>query len=889
MYVKMAEKKLSLILFLTACFISAGVCATDTPSVTSKNRPITVRVRNTVGGPQIYVNDEVVPPRFFWGRTDKGGRIDAGQTWKDYSFEFKPDADVVGNGTLHFRFAKKPGEVWLADVRITEADTGADVLPPHAFAAQTAFDQTWKVWPNGAANTTGRLSFGDNALHLTLTAPQNGRWPDFHLHSCCALNFSRKKTYRCSFRAKVTPGQTLSPVLYRINSGVHTCIGTPEGPFLKEVALARDAGVNFVSFLVPSCWTQPGESPDWAPVDSLCRQVIAVNPNALLVPRIRCNAPDWWLKRHPNARMVYDGRTTGAVSCVSDRTYRADLCTHLEELSRHLCETFPSHFAGIHPNGQNTGEWFYQDAWEKPLSGYDTATRAAFREWLKQRGDPAWETAEPPSADVRRSHPNGFLRDPASERVLIEFARFQQREMADFVAALASACRRGTDGKKLVLFFYGYLFEFAPNQNGASASGHYALASLLKSKDIDILCAPISYYDRGWLGTASCMTVPESVMRAGILWLNEDDSRTYLDSRQQEHVMEGGLVDLRQTRQVMLRNTAQAALRGFGTWWMDLPGEGWFNDAAIWQEIVRLRPVDQAVSQRKRPFSPEIAAVLDEDSMCHLAAGSAPAASRLISMGRAAFGRCGAPYGQYLLQDVIDGKVPARLQVFLAAWRLTPEQRKALNAQRTDGFWKTLMNRLGLGYGPATTRVWCWAPGYLYPDRSDVKGIQEVTGFKAEAITLPSAECEPTELGRKHGLAQAWGPKTRIQPLFSVAAASSEVWAVYADGSPAVAVRQTRTGYNVFVGVPQLTPELVHALAKLAGVHLFTSPGPSLWAANGYLSVQAQTTGVMIIDTGWDGTVRDALSGAKIGEGPRVTLSMEQGDVRVLRYRMSGK
>jgi len=91
---------------------------------------------------------------------------------------------------------------------------------------------------------------------------------------------------------------------------------------------------------------------------------------------------------------------------------------------------------------------------------------------------------------------------------------------------------------------------------------------VLQSKDIDILCSPISYFDRGWLGTGPCMSPAESIRNAGILWLNEDDTRTYLNTRMADHAVYGGVDNLRQTQQVMLRNTAQAALRGFGTWWM---------------------------------------------------------------------------------------------------------------------------------------------------------------------------------------------------------------------------------------------------------------------------------------------------------------------------------
>ena len=833
---------------------------------------LTVRVQPTPGGPQIHVDGKAVPPRFFWGSMNSG-RMAATPEWSERSFEFAP-GEVKGTGTLHFRFSQVPGEVLLADVRLQDVQSGADVLPPGSFATPAGFKENWHLWPLGAANTVGQVEVQEGALRVTLSKPPaGGAWPDFHLHSQQVLSFLPDRTYRCSFRAKATPAQDLRVSLYSVVGGSWNYIGGPPGAFLHQVALARDAGVNLVSYSSPSCWTPPEQPENWGPLDTLCRQIIAVNPKVLLVPRVSANAPGWWLERHPEGRMVYDGDKVVSHSCVSDREYRADVCAYLERLSRHLTEAFPEHFAGLHPCGQNTGEWFYQDSWLRPLSGYDPATKAAFRQWLKARGVAAAESAEPPSAEARRAHPYGLLRDPAKERLLIEFARFQQEEMAEHVTAMAAACRKGTGGQKLVVFFYGYLFEFPPLQTGAPTSGHYALSTVLKSPDIDILCSPISYTDRDWLGSAPCMTAAESVMNAGILWLNEDDSRTFLDPRQQEHVQEGGLVNLEQTQQVMLRNTAQEALRGFGSWWMDLPAQGWFDDARIWEMMVALQPVDAALLQRRQRFTPEIAAIVDEDSMCHLPGGSAAFARPLIYDGRAALGRCGAPYGQYLLDDVIAQKVPAKLQVFLAAWALTAAERAALAAPH-----------------PGQARVWCYAPGYVYPDRLDLAGIKDLTGFETRPVSLPSAAVTPTAAGQQAGLTEGWealnpwAPKEPIQPLFAVTATPAETWAVYSDGSPAVVVRQSERGLEAFVGVPKLTPELLRALAQLAGVHLYIEGKATVWASEGFLSFQAQATGPLTLDTGQEGTISDALTGKPLGRGPRLTLSVTQGETRVLRY-----
>jgi hypothetical protein len=203
-----------------------------------------------------------------------------------------------------------------------------------------------------------------------------------------------------------------------------------------------------------------------------------------------------------------------------------------------------------------------------------------------------------------------------------------------------------------------------------------------------------------------------------------------------------------------------------------------------------------------------------------------------------------------------------------SAWALSPAKRCALAGQRL----------------PGVTRVWCYAPGYLYPDRADVAGIREVTGFEARALSLATAEVTPTQAGRKLGLAAPWGQKQPIRPLFGVAATADQTLATYADDSPAVALRRSVKGIDVFVGVPQLTPELIRALAQIAGAHLFTQGKASVWAAEGYLSLQAHQDGPMVINTGKKGTVVDALDGKLLGQGPEVTLILKNGEARVIKY-----
>ena len=104
------------------------------------------------------------------------------------------------------------------------------------------------------------------------------------------------------------------------------------------------------------------------------------------------------------------------------------------------------------------------------------------------------------------------------------------------------------------------------------------------------------------------------------------------------------------------------------------------------------------------------------------------------------------------------------------------------------------------------------------------------------------------------------------------------------DGSAAVALRRTDAGSDVFIGPPRLTPEVLRALARLAGVHLFARVDCSVWAAEGIVSVHALTNGPLEIDVGRASKVTDALTGAEAGRGPKIVLPMEAGETRVLRF-----
>jgi beta-galactosidase len=845
----------------------------------------TVRVDASSGAPRILVDGKPVRARVFFGNPGIQWPT-APATGQLLTFEFSPTEEEPAHAAIHFRFDPAPGDIYLDDVCCTDLDTGKEVFPPADFEAGTdGFRRNWNVWPSGPQNTVGTVAVepgkgrdGSAALHVALKNPTIGYWPDFHIYRA-DLALHKGHHYRVRLWARAEPRRDLKITFHR-GAPSYVLLAQPPDPFPPQIKLAAQAGVDLVSFSVELPWPKPGEPVDWSRVDAVCQTVLDANPKALLLPRIQICPPWWWYQLHPDDKMVWEPGAPGEPDAVvASPVFRRDVAERLAAVVAHLEDKFGPHVAGYHPGGQNSAEWFYQHAWSEALNGYAKADLATWRAWLAARYpndaalQSAWhnpqvtlQTAAVPPSMARRTGPAGVLRDPTAERSLIDFNEYQQEAMADCVCHLAKTVRQASHGRKLVLFFYGYGFEMGSLSNYPASSGHYALRRVLNSPDIDILCSPISYFDRGLGGNGPAMTAAESVALAGKMWLHEDDTRT-CRSGVMDCFWLGDTDTLEKTNWELVRNTAQCAVRNFGTWWMDLYGTGWFNEPGMWTEMAKFKNVDDPLLRTPRPFRPEVAAIIDEPTMIRVAAGGQVVTTPGVCEVRRPLGRMGAPFGQYLQDDVAAGRVKAKMYVFLTAWCLSPAQRQQL-LQATRG----------------ALRIWCYAPGFQEENRTSLDAMRELTGFQMKKISSGNAWAEPTDAGRKLGLTEGFGVRGPIRPLFAAADATAvETLATYPDGSAAVALRKTADGWSLFVGPPGLSSHLLRLAAGPAGVHLFTTTDCNVYANGPLVVVHASQDGPLEIDTGAPGPIHDLFTGQLVGQGPKLTLPLRNGETRVLR------
>ena len=857
-----------------------------------------VRVETRHGVPLVVVDGQPVRSRIFWGGPTRSVPITLTKEWKEYSAVFTSQGNSEGRGTVHFRFSDDPGVLYLDDITVTEVESGRVVMPLQQFEKKTDYQQGWTCWPVGKDNKVGVAEVvagkgykNSGALSVTLSNLLKGRArPDYHIYCKPTLKMDQGKKYRFSFKAMSPDGIKISHAFYRPGSPFMFLGNNDEtDKFVSQIKLAADAGVNFVSFPLPFNWPQKGVPQNWDMTDRACERVLAANPDALLLPRIGLDAPNWWLLEHPDETMVWKNhpKPTRPVASVSSEIYRRDAANAVALLVQHLEEKYGPHMAGYHPCGQNTGEWFYQDTWYPAYNGYAPCDELAWRKWLTKeyKNDSTLQTkwgiknvtlssVTVPTMEQRmKTRDEQLYLNPgigSPDRMQFDFNRFQQDMMIDTVLDFAKAVRKASEGKRMVVFFYGYIFEFGSVINGPTISGHYALKKALRSPDVDIWCSPISYYDRAPGQSGPAMTAAESVALAGKIWLYEDDTRTYLAPERTFAGAGDGADTPEGTIELLLRNTAQCAVRNFGSWWMDLGSSGWFNDKRFWDEMKKLKGLDQWFLDHPTPFEPQIAAFVDEDGMP--AVPNRRVTTSSVRMVRSDLARVGTPYGQYLLDDYLAGRTHAKVNVFLNPCILTKEKRALLAAKSATGF-----------------SVWGFGSGWLDADKGpSPESVKELTGFAVKKVELPNGDVTPTKEGKAFGLTTAWGKEPslgRNDFRFAVTDAKpGEILAVHSDGSAAVVLRRTPAGgWSLFVGIPAFQVDLFRGAAKKAGITLLTEQNCNVYANGPFIILHGAKDSPVTLTIDKDQTLVDLFTNRKIGQGPTVTVPVKKAETKLFK------
>ena len=508
-----------------------------------------VESRNTV--PQITRDGQPVPARMLYVSKTPQEIAEVGPEWNDFELEFSilrscPEA------AIHLRFfsladRREPENIWFSKIELYDQTAKKAVK---VFRFDDVLDPDITYWCTGRnANPPIKLAnvaepgIPGGALRISSQGDPQGKLGQFHV-ILRNLTVEKEHDYVLRCRARAERRQVLTSSVYH-QTATPQPLAYPGNAVRNQVRLAMEAGVDFVTFPLDNLWIEPGVEPDYSAIGRIYRTILAINPNAKLIPRVDLRVPPaWWSERYPGEMMKFAAGGNLGYPSIASEQYRRDAAAALRGLIRYSETNFGANMAGYHPTGGNTHEWFYLRSPGRIVSGYDDATRRTWREYLhRQYGSDAalqkaWkdsrvtlDSAEVPlPAERQAERPTVFL-EPAADRPLIDFHLYLQEAMTDTILSLARVIREETGSNRLSIAFYGYLFEHAGIANGPAVSGHYALRRLLDSADIDIVSGPISYHDRQLGGISTTMTAADSVTLAGKLWLNEDDTSTHVAYR----------------------------------------------------------------------------------------------------------------------------------------------------------------------------------------------------------------------------------------------------------------------------------------------------------------------------------------------------------------------
>jgi beta-galactosidase len=850
------------------------------------------------GVPTLLINGQPAPPMLMLligGNPATTMSCPVTTQWQQFSYTFTAPCDD-DNTAVHIRNIKPVGDWFVDDVRVTEGtldkplsdnllqggDFEGDVLP-----------KAWNYFLNsstGAAAEYGLVAekpkVGAKCLRVRITSPGTIEY-EIHLYQGYAIK--KGKTY--TFSAWLRSNEPRVIELQSIHQGPPwTTYGGEVGGSGKLVTLGAERGLHLSNPTLPMPWPQDGKAPDYTATDAAIDHILSLDPQHLMLPRIGLEAPPWWREAHPGLGQVYDTGNMPMVSPASEE-WRRDAEEALRLLIRHLEGKYGEHMLGYHPCAQSAGEWFYDHTWEKIMPCFEEPFRQGFAQWAQSRYQTvealrqAWQqpeltfdTIRVPTLAERTEGAHGVFRDPVGQRFVMDFVEYMQVCLAEYLQHIAHVVKEETQGKKLAAFFYGYQYDVSGFPYGAQVSGHLRLHEVLHCPDVDILCSPITYNDRESGGSGSFMSPVDTIQLHGKLWLNEDDTRTHLAPPSAGF---GRTDNMDQTLGVYRRNFGHQFERRCATWWMDF-GAGWMVDAGIFDNFAAERDLWRTLPNTGQ-FRPQVAIITDEDSHFALRSSNEITRHSVVQMRRS-FNAMGCPVGLYLLDDLCEGKLPdsVRLFVFLNAFQLSDQQTREIR-ERAAQQGKVLL--------------WLYAPGYVKGDTTGAANVSQVVGFDVQALDEPGStklKLLPQLPSALAGLPpeQVFGDDQKPAPRFTVPAQTGVTPVGVYDGTAQVgfAMRDCGGWWSAFYGGLETSPEVLRALARLAGAHIYCDSNDTISGSPGFISIHAATAGPKTLRFPRNVVLTDLITGQKLEPGSAAQrldehrFEMMKGETRLFGY-----
>ncbi len=635
---------------------------------------------------------------------------------------------------------------------------------------------------------------------------------------------------------------------------------------LETIAMARDAGLHIYQLRVQlntlGLPTRILRGQSVTVNTEEFDDIIAVDPDARFIVDLGLT-PDPYYRTHNQisesnpypATNDYSGMVwnyniaTGQIephdrqSPLSEKTWQ-DVEASVAETVSQLESAYADRIIMYWPAFSDIGEWYY-GVWDGNLvPGFGPCTVVGFQQWASGTYgtvaalNAAWnssyaafdEIPVPSWAERSNSSTGGDFFDPDTDRYVIDFFDFFNGTMNAGAERIAAYLKDVAGTNKLVGMFWQYLHPLgrtSVNKAGLNHSGHLQLMDLLECPDIDALGTPIypevDHWQMPFHGTV------DTIQEHGKLFWHENDMATHL-SLHSEHTAE-----FDETLKTYAYDFDEWIERQCGFWFFDivLSGEDFsiLNDSNIWNFVAERNRYweEHCFEDEGARFRPQIAVIRNERSAIFMssrnpvipAVYSSDKTDSLTQMIQHLVEVRDAPVGWYSFEDMLDGRVPDSVKMFIFA--------DTFVVDRSDAF--SLIARLEERSG--CMAVWFYAPGYLDPEHlesqtgTSIWFVSRLTGgITPNLFSSPVRDwIEPVEHDLTEGVPDFGTGQTDFSPQFYIRTglANVEPLFVYAEDPNKIAAAILPAGSvnswdSVYICSPAVHEELLANLASRAGL-----------------------------------------------------------------------
>lgn len=686
---------------------------------------------------------------------------------------------------------------------------------------------------------------------LTVTAPER-------LHTASAVETKDRVTAITVCGARLATLTTLADV--------------SDDRELAAIAAARPQVVRFrVNLGVPepggacAAWLGPDRY-NFDDVDAALHRLLAAVPGVLVLPELCVNAPTWWRQAHPRELLRLSGGASKTAQkwdlpppSVSSAAWGADAAQAVGALVTHLERgPFGDVVAAYQVSSGLQGRWISEDVTADGVGDYSAPQEAAFQRWLESlygtlealhgawsqpvhpvgteanggRAVLSWQEARIPSAE-QRTRGRTWLLDPAEDQAVVDYRRSASHATVALADALAGAVKAACGGAKVCGAAYGHFMELAAHDRALELGGHLAVSEALEAKNLDFLVGPPT------------TVAPHAALMptASVFWAR----KAYLPdgSAPGGDPWEAVAASLEQGPTV-----CAPPVKGLGA-------------CLDWLASLDTRS------------NAEIAVLVDDASAAYLGHRD-PVKKPLLTLQMAEVRKVGAPVDVWLLRDLLERRLPPyKLYVFVDAFRVGPERIPALLA--------------ALGPGRRTA-VWMCAPGVVGGGLSG-RLMFHLTGVGATVedragpllvnLTAPVSSLTP---GLAPGL--SYGLSQTVSPQLDVVGDRLRVLGTNPRGQPTLVAAEAEGKVSVFSAAPDMPAELLRALARGAGVHIYTQGGDRFYCTRSLVALHAEAPGRRVIQLPRPADVYQLPANTKMATGAReIVVEMRQGETRLFRLQ----